>query len=636
MSSLKYDEAAAEQVIKTLEEASQILTDVNRDVQAFIDGVPSDTVIENAITSRSYKTRYFEDGTSEEYLDEGTRSYYRSKYKNPINTASSNLTSIVSNISSLKSDLDDTDSRVHKIAELVSEYEGTTVNEVEPVVLPGSEFNKLSTNLGSEFGGDTGTGGGGTTVYPNGGGNGGNGNNGGGGTTVYPNGGGNGGNGTNGGENGNGTNGNENGNGNNGGGNGDGKDIFNKGDAEKGTGGFGDNIEGKTGGNGNNGNGSGNGAAGGLAGIWAGTGADSNNQDIDSIKDGLFSAINSDGSTSSDGKDSDFIFRGLYDQKADDNVDVGSINYKALGDASSGVAKGAAVAGAVGLGVSGMDAVATFKEHKKQNTLLKGGAGEEDEDKKFVKTVISCSILALVSMGFIFAILMPNVSVLAVILLGLAMAISSVSAATGLKIGKYVGFGVLLLTTLITFVLSVTDVISPVGYIVIFGAFVVLTVATCVLDLLKGMFEDKIDLVPILIAIDVGLLFGMFKVLDVINWLLLLILLLLTVGGYFLWEKVIKYKLPDDDDDDEYVDNVIYKPAQYVENSPMNSPKQEAFDPRSLYEKEENKPALDGRMSNVDQNPFANYNPLNGSFENAFKNDKNDNNNNNGNTNGLF
>ena len=35
--------------------------------------------------------------------------------------------------------------------------------------------------------------------------------------------------------------------------------------------------------------------------------------------------------------------------------------------------------------------------------------------------------------------------------------------------------------------------------------------------------------------------------------------------------------------DDEYVDNVIYKPAQYVENSPMNSPKQEAFDPRSLY-----------------------------------------------------
>ena len=41
-------------------------------------------------------------------------------------------------------------------------------------------------------------------------------------------------------------------------------------------------------------------------------------------------------------------------------------------------------------------------------------------------------------------------------------------------------------------------------------------------------------------------------------------------------------------------------------------------------------------MSNVDQNLFANYNPLNGSFENAFKNDKNDNNNNNGNTNGLF
>ena len=53
----------------------------------------------------------------------------------------------------------------------------------------------------------------------------------------------------------------------------------------------------------------------------------------------------------------------------------------------------------------------------------------------------------------------------------------------------------------------------------------------------------------------------MLKVLDVIGWVLFVILLLVTIGGYFLWDKVIKYKLPDDDDD-EIVDNVIYKPVQ--------------------------------------------------------------------------
>ena len=80
MSSLKYDKDACDAVVKALEEVLVILDDVDNDVQAFINGIPSDSRIENVIKNRSYKTRYFEDGTSETYLDEGTRSYYRNKY----------------------------------------------------------------------------------------------------------------------------------------------------------------------------------------------------------------------------------------------------------------------------------------------------------------------------------------------------------------------------------------------------------------------------------------------------------------------------------------------------------------------------------------------------------------------------
>ena len=42
---------------------------------------------------------------------------------------------------------------------------------------------------------------------------------------------------------------------------------------------------------------------------------------------------------------------------------------------------------------------------------------------------------------------------------------------------------------------------------------------------------------------------------------------------------------------------------------------------------EENKPALGDRVVPQDQNPFADYNPMNSSFDNAFKDDKKDNNN---------
>ena len=300
------------------------------------------------------------------------------------------------------------------------------------------------------------------------------------------------------------------------------------------------------------------------------------------------------------------------------------IKYNAIGEGGAGVAKGAAVAGAVGLGVSGADAVATINENRKMEGDVVTSS-EEKEEKKLVKTVISSSILGIVSIGYIIAALMPNTSILAIILLGVAMAVSAITATSGLKIGKYIGFGATLFVSLLTFVLASCGVISPIGYIVVFATFVILSIAAFLLDLLKGMFDDKVELVPIIIAIAVGLFFGMLKVLDIIGWIVFLVLLVLTVGAYFLWDKVIKDKLPDDDDDEEVYDNVIYKPASYTENSPMNTPEQEKFDPRSLYKEEENtnKVVMD---NTANQNPFANYNPQNSSFDNAFKDDNKDNN----------
>ena len=363
------------------------------------------------------------------------------------------------------------------------------------------------------------------------------------------------------------------------------------------------------------------GSNGGAGGIW-GIGSGSSNGDgtLPFLPGG------SNGSTGN-GEDTDFMYRGLYDQSGDDNLDMSQIKYNSIGGDGSSVAKGAAIAGAVGLGVSGVDAVATMNEARKD--AIDGVASEEKEEKKLVKTIVSSSILGLVSIAYIITLLTPKPSILAIILLGVAMAISSITATSGLTIGKYIGFGSVLGISLLTFILASCGVIHPIGYVVVYSTFVVLSIAAFLLDLMKGMFKDKIDLLPVVIAVAVGLFFGMLKVLDVINWIVFLILVLLTVGGYFLWEKVIKNKLPDDDDD-EIVDNVIYKPVQYTENSPMNAPEQEKFDPRSLYKEEDaNNQAMLNNMAN-NQNPFANYNPQNSTFNNAF----NDDNNNNGN--GMF
>ncbi len=406
-------------------------------------------------------------------------------------------------------------------------------------------------------------------------------------------------------------------------------DLFKEDDADKSEDGFADNIvagnttpTGAEDGDGTSGS-SNNGGAGG---IW-GTGGSGSGEDSKLFP---FLPGNGDGAN---GDSSDLIYRGLYDQ-TDESFDMNQIKYSAIGEDGS-VAKGAAVLGAVGLGASGVDAVATLNENRKQDgdTMT---SSEEKEEKKLVKTIVSSSILGLVSIGYIIALLMSNSSVLALILLGVAMAISSITATSGLKIGKYIGFGAVLFVSLLAFVLSSLGVVSPIGYVVVFATFVILSIAAVLLDLLKGMFDDKLELVPIIIAIAVGLFFGMLKVLDIINWIILVILLLLTVGGYFLWDKVIKYKLPDDDDDDEIVDNVIYKPVQYTENSPMNAPQEEKFDPRSLYKEDDakNEEALSNMMKQQDQNPFANYNPKNSTFNNAFMDDNNNNNNNN--NNGMF
>ena len=414
----------------------------------------------------------------------------------------------------------------------------------------------------------------------------------------------------------------------------DGSDIFDPNNPNGNTGGFADNIDGTGNGTGDGkGDGTGdgvgtNGTGGTGGGIWAGVGGNGSGTGGSGTEgeEGLFPFLPGKDSTSSDGENPDFIYRGLYDQ-SDEAVDVGSIDYQAMSEGAAGAAKGAAVAAGVGLGVSGVDAVATLNEQRKQDGDMSLSA-DEKEEKKLVKTIISCSILGIMTVGFFVSVLMPNISIIAVIFLGLAMAISAITASTGLKVGKYVGFGVLLATSLITFILGAAGVISPVGYVVVFGAFVVLSIAAYLLDLLKGMFDDKLELLPILISIAVGLLFAMLKVLDVINWIVFIILLALTVGGYFLYDKVLKYKLPDDDDDEESIPQVVYNPVRTQENTSI-VPEEKGFDPRDLYKEnqEENKPALGDRVVPQDQNPFADYNPMNSSFDNAFKDDKKDNNN---------
>ena len=153
-------------------------------------------------------------------------------------------------------------------------------------------------------------------------------------------------------------------------------------------------------------------------------------------------------------------------------------------------------------------------------------------------------------------------------------------------------------------------------------SFVILSIGAYALDLLKGMFEDKVDVLPILIAIIVWMLVTLLKVVELVNWIVYLILVLLVVGGYFLYEKVLnnKISLADGETNQEnYVQNV---------NIPSQQPgvEEKKFDPRDLFKEDnENKPALVDRGINNQNNgnPFMGIDPKNSTFENAFKDDNN-------------
>ena len=73
------------------------------------------------------------------------------------------------------------------------------------------------------------------------------------------------------------------------------------------------------------------------------------------------------GSNSTDGENSDFLYRGLYDQSDDVSLNMNQIKYDSISEDSSSIAKSAAIAGAVGLGASGVDAAATINEARKKS-----------------------------------------------------------------------------------------------------------------------------------------------------------------------------------------------------------------------------------------------------------------------------
>ena len=628
MSSIKFDEVACENVIKALDDVSLILGEVSGDVQEFLNGNPSLTAIDRQIKRKSTKTRTveLEDGTTEEetYIDSSTQNYYNNNYRQPIINATSNISSVISNIDALKTNVDDIDTKVKGIQEAVAEYDGTGVDidtdglpSGTPAVAGGPYGNGGDTETPTGPGPIDGRDDEDTTVPEE--------------TTP---------------EQGDGptddrddeetTRQNDEGTEGSWGDNQEDdsdreNDSTNPFDPSNGdSSGFNDNI--------NDGDEDDGGAG---SNIWGdgfggpGTGGNGENGDgTDANGAGLFPFLAGNDATSSDGENPDFIFRGLYDGSGNgdgDGVNVGGISLDGLnGGDGSGVSKGSAIiagAGAVGLGIAGVDAAATVNE-KLNGDELSFLSEEEKEKKKFIKTVVSSSILGLVSLAFILVLFFGN-SILGPILLGIAMVVSALAATSGLKFGKFIAFGVMLGAALLTFILSAFDVIPQIGYIVSFLGFVILGIGAYLLDLLNDMFDNKIDVLPILIAISLGLFVAMLKVVEVINWIVFIILLLLVVGGYLLYEKVLKDKLglANVVETAPVVDNTV---VNTVQTQPVEEQK-ESFDPRSLFKEEEsNIPVLSDRVQNNNMNngnPFMDYNPQNSSFNNAF-NDENTNNNN--------
>ena len=123
MSSVKFDDVACDTVASALESVSFMLDEINTDIESYKSSWPDATKITSRIRELSTKTRTLEDGTVETYVDYDTQTYYQNKYVNPLVSAKLNVMQTIDNITALKGNVEDIDSRVRSIQKLVEEYE---------------------------------------------------------------------------------------------------------------------------------------------------------------------------------------------------------------------------------------------------------------------------------------------------------------------------------------------------------------------------------------------------------------------------------------------------------------------------------------------------------------------------------
>ncbi len=219
--------------------------------------------------------------------------------------------------------------------------------------------------------------------------------------------------------------------------------------------------------------------------------------------------------------------------------DSSSVDSLGIGFADESVKSAAAFGGIAAVGVAAANAAASMESVVKEQK--EGIRGKDDKElspeeikARKIRTIISGAVLGVLTLANVIAMVMSGTSTLTVVLLGVALAVTSVITSFGNKYGKMAVPLVAVFNLFVSFVLCCLSIAPITSYVM---AYLILA-GICVYYYYMKIFDELlpgVDFVPVVAAVLIIGLIGLLMVTGLLLWWLGLIFLILTVVGYFAY-----------------------------------------------------------------------------------------------------
>ncbi len=221
------------------------------------------------------------------------------------------------------------------------------------------------------------------------------------------------------------------------------------------------------------------------------------------------------------------------------NTDSSKVEQLGIGFDDESVKSSAAIGGMAAVGVAAANAAATLESVAKEQK--EGVRGKDDKNlspeeikTRKIRTIISGIVLGVLTVANLIALLMSGTSTVTIVLLGIAIGVTSVITSFGNKYGKIAVPIVALVNLFMSFVLYTIGIAPMTGYIMSY----IIVAIVCIYYYYIKIFEQlapNVDFVPVVAGVLIIGLIGLLMVTGLLLWWLGLIFVILTIIGYFAY-----------------------------------------------------------------------------------------------------